>query len=102
MTTASNYLTAHLTGSHRGIGATSSPGRFSLALEKRPGDEVGMEVEVELKFQRRSCNLSFLSSLRRKKAPEPSLLAGYRLSLWKSLLLQIPDNIYVTMLDTIK
>ena len=61
-----------------------------------------MEVEVELKFQRRSCNLSFLSSLRRKKAPEPSLLAGYRLSLWKSLLLQIPDNIYVTMLDTIK
>ena len=30
----------------RGVGATSSPGRFSLALEvgreKRPGDEVGV------------------------------------------------------------
>ena len=55
------------------------------------------ELEVEFKFQRRSCNLSFLSSPRRKRAPEPSLLAGYRL--WKSLLLQIPDNIYVTMLN---
>ena len=61
-----------------------------------------LELEVEFKFQRRSCNLSFLSSPRRQRAPEPSLLAGYRLSLWKSLLLQIPDNIYVTMLDTIK
>ena len=32
-------------------GATSSSGRFSLALEKRPGDEVGgrgQEVEVRL------------------------------------------------------
>jgi len=35
----------------RGVGATSSPGRFSLALEvgleKRPGDEVGVRGACE-------------------------------------------------------
>jgi len=34
------------------------------------------ESEVELKFQRRSCKLTFLFPLRRQSAPE-SLLAGY-------------------------
>ena len=99
MTTASNYLTAHLTGSHRGIGATSSPGRFSLALEKRPGDEVGSGGGIQIPERLLQSLLTFLT-------PPPEspvgLALGLLLSLWKSLLLQIPDNIYVTMRDTIK
>ena len=60
MTTASNYLTAHLTGSHRGIGATSSPGRFSLALEKRPGDEVGIGGGIQIPERLLQSLLTFL------------------------------------------
>ena len=48
MTTARNDLTAHSTGSQRGIGATLSPGRFSLAFEKRPGDEVGIGGGIQI------------------------------------------------------
>ena len=101
MTTARNYLTAHSTGSQRGIGATSSPGRFSLAFEKRPGDEVGIGGGGGIQIPER-----LLQSLLTFLTPPPEspggLALGLLLSLWKSLLLQIPDNIYVTMLDTIK
>ena len=94
MTTARNYLTAHSTGSHREIGATSSPGRFSLALEKRPGDEVGIGGGIQIPERLLQSLLTFLT-------PPPEspggLALGLLLSLWKSLLLQIPDNIYVTI-----
>ena len=85
MTTARNYLTAHSTGSHREIGATSSPGRFSLALEKRPGDEVGIGGGIQIPERLLQSLLTFLT-------PPPEspggLALGLLLSLWKSLLLQ--------------
>ena len=100
MTTARNYLTAHSTGSQRGIGATSSPGRFSLALEKRPGDEVGIGGGIQIPERLLQSLLTFLTPP--SESPGAELALGLLLSLWKSLLLQIPDNIYVTMRDTIK
>ena len=79
MTTASNYLTAHLTGSHRGIGATSSPGRFSLALEKRPGDEVGSGGGIQIPERLLQSLLTFLT-------PPPESPGGLALGLLLSLL----------------
>ena len=73
--------------------------RFSLALEKRPGDEVGSGGGIQIPERLLQSLLTFLTP------PQESpggLALGLLLSLWKSLLLQIPDNIYVTMLDTIK
>jgi len=61
VTTARNDLTAHSTGSHRGIGATSSPGRFSLALEKRPGDEVGIGGGIQIPERLLQSLLPFLT-----------------------------------------
>ena len=56
--------------------ALVSTSRWLAEIWQLSRREATWELEVEIKFQRRSCKLSFLFSPRRQSAPE-SLLEGY-------------------------